>query len=260
MKHSLFVAWQDKRSSSKTGPATRRWFPIGRLEMQQGQYFFRYTKGALKARDEAGFEPLAAFPALNEVYESSDLFSVFRNRLPNPARDDYAAMVKRLDLPADHEDPFEILALTEGARQTDNLEVFAPIRKGRDGRFRCRCFLHGWRHVSEEAQQCMVRLTADKPLQLALEFNNPATGEAIQLQTPGEYHVIGWAPRYLVHDLVAALWYSPAGVEARVVRFNPPPAPYNQRVMIEISGRLPADFDPMSRSDYRPLVGLPATA
>ncbi len=37
--------------------------------------------------------------------------------------------------------------------------------------------------------------------------------------------MIGWAPRYLVDDLVHAIAKSPSDYEARVVRINPSPAP-----------------------------------
>lgn len=253
---SLFVAWQDKRAGSSSKPATRRWFPIGQLDVSpEGRHFvFRYTRGALKAREQAGFEPLEAFPELRKVYESPELFSVFRNRVPNPKRDDYAATVERLGLSPDHVDPFEILAVTEGARQTDNLEVFPKIHKEDDGSFRCRFFLHGWRYVNEWAKKRLGELEAGEALQVALELNNPATGPAIQLQTQEDYYVLGWAPRYLVLDMLEALAKAPSELSASVLRLNPPPAPYNQRVMIELAGRLPEAFEPMSSEDYQPLL------
>ncbi|WP_353179370.1 DNA-binding protein [Salinisphaera sp. T5B8] len=256
MTDSLFVAWQYKRSNPDGRSGTRRWYPIGRLDTDgpERQYTFCYTQGALKAKQEAGFEPLEAFPDLEKVYRSKELFSVFRNRLPNPSRKDYSETVKRLGLTEKRSEPFEVLALTGGARQTDNLEVFPKIKKGARGAFRSRFFLHGWRHVNDHSQSRVAKLIQGEPLQVTLEFNNPAAPAAVQLQTPSEYYVIGWAPRYLVSDMLKAMSEAPSDLKACVVRFNPPPAPYNQRVMVEISGRFPDSFEPMATEDYRLLV------
>jgi hypothetical protein len=40
---------------------------------------------------------------------------------------------------------------------------------------------------------------------------------------------------------------------ARVVQLNPPPAPHNQRVLIELEGRLTAGYEPMSSDEFLPL-------
>ncbi|MEI7908189.1 MAG: hypothetical protein WCK77_01005 [Verrucomicrobiota bacterium] len=41
----------------------------------------------------------------------------------------------------------------EIAKATDSFEVFPKIETLEDGSFRCRFFLHGWRHVNPEAKQ-----------------------------------------------------------------------------------------------------------
>ena len=95
------------------------------------------------------------------------------------------------------------------------------------------------------------RATQQEPLYLTLELTNPVTRLAVQIQTK-DYHMVGWAPRYLVRDLTEAM-AGTAEYSARVVRLNPLPAPSKQRVLIEMHGRW-RDHQPMSNEDFRPLV------
>lgn len=252
---TLFLAWQHTRPDPAKRPASRAWFPIGQLDASPDESFYRfaYTRGALRAANESGFAALASFPDLHRSYESAELFPVFKNRLIQPNREDYGDYVRRLGLTEADADPMAILAVSGGTRQTDNLEVFPKIRKHRDGSFSCRFFLHGWRHVSTAAQTRLESLNAGDPLRVCLELNNPATGAAIQLQTADDYHMLGWAPRYLLGDMLATLAHAPHDLEASVVRLNPPPAPANQRVLVELSGRFDEGFQPMTGGDFRPL-------
>jgi hypothetical protein len=251
--NTLFLAWQHTRAATGAGEASRAWFPIGRLDGADGGFRFAYVRGAEEARQQAGFTPLDAFPRIDRVYESRDLFPLFRNRLISREREDYADYVHRLGLATDA-NPFEILAISGGGRQTDNLEVFPKIQPRRDGSFHCRFFLHGWRHVSGAAKERLDRLSADERLQVAIELNNPASGPALQLQTADDYLMIGWTPRYLVPDLLKALASRPATARARVVQVNPPPAPHNQRVLIEFEGKLPEGSKLMESGSYQPIV------
>ena len=109
---TLFVAWQS--------PApTRAWFPIGRLDAENNDTFlFRYTRGALDAHKQSGFEPLLSFPKFENRYESNELFPIFKNRVLDPSRKDFAEYLGWLDLDPAHADPIEILGLTGGERQT----------------------------------------------------------------------------------------------------------------------------------------------
>lgn len=254
--NTLFLAWQDKPREASQRIATRGWYPIGRLDApaDRSHFTFQYTKGALRAQLEAGFQPLDAFPTLERLYESPELFPLFGNRVPSVKRDDYAEFVGRLGLTVKEADPFEILAVSGGGRQTDNLEVFPKIQQRRDGSFSCRFFLHGWRHVNSASQERLNALREGDRLQVALEINNPATGAAVQIQSADDYHMLGWAPRYLITDMLRALSESPTKVEAMVVKLNPSPAPYNQRVLVNLEGCLPDHLEPMSSPDFAGLL------
>ena len=82
-----------------------------------------------------------------------------------------------------------------------------------------------------------MSLVVGTSLRLAVELDNPATVLALQLQTADDYHMVGWAPRYLVTDLFQVICESPDGIKATVVKINPSPAPTKQRMLIELKGR-----------------------
>ena len=116
----------------------------------------------------------------------------------------------------------------------------------------CRFFLHGNRYTNHPAQDKIRNLREGDGLFITLELTNPATRLAVQVQTK-DYHMIGWASRYLVYDLVKAMTESPTNYSAHVVKINPPPAPRSYRILVEMSGHW-ADHEPMSGEDYLPLV------
>ena len=242
---SLFLAWQDRKS--------RQWFPVGVLDVDGGDhplYRFRYTGGAERARKEAQFSPLIEFPRLDGHYKSSRLFPLFGNRVIARGRPDRADYLSDLDL-AENADPVEILSVNGGRRVTDAYEVFPKLAKRADGSFACRFFLHGWRYTVPSAQERMNGLEQDEELHIALELTNPVTRLAVQIQTK-DYHMIGWAPRYLVNDLAAAM-AEPPSYSAHVARVNPQPAPSRQRLLIEMRGRW-SEHEPMTGEDFIPLA------
>ncbi|MBW6512952.1 MAG: hypothetical protein K0A93_12715, partial [Desulfuromonadaceae bacterium] len=99
----------------------------------------------------------------------------------------------------------------------------------------------------------LATLSEGTQLRVAIELNNPATVLAVQLETPDDYHMIGWAPRYLVKDLFSAICESPSDICATIVKVNPAPAPIKQRVLVEIKGRWSADYKPMDSQEFQPL-------
>ncbi len=243
---TLFLAWQDRR-------LTRQWFPVGRLDISPGDhiYTFRYLKGAQHAQQAAGFEPLMDFPDLNRTYESSVLFPLFMNRIIQSNRQDFPEYLRTLDLP-EGSSPTDILTVTGGPRATDNFEVFPMLERNPDGTFDSRFFLHGWRHLNADAQDRISRLQSGEKLYVTIELTNPVSRLAVQIQTQ-DYYMIGWAPRYLVGDLVQAIAASPSEYGAKVIRVNPMPTPASQRLLIELTGRWP-DYQPMSSGDFEPLA------
>ena len=244
---TFFLAWQDSEAS-------RQWFPIGRLDAdaENSEYRFRYIVGAEQAGKEANFRPLVGFPDMYWDYRSSELFPMFQNRVLSPKRPDYIEYLSALDLDG-NADSIAMLAVNGGRRVTDAFQVFPKLEKNDDGSFVCRFFLHGWRHASEAAQARIKSLERGEKLHVAVELTNPRTGLAVQIQTT-DYHMLGWAPRYLVDDLTQAMAESQGQYDASVVRVNPVPTPASQRVLVQLSSRW-ENHQPMSGPDYQPLVG-----
>ena len=249
---TLFIAWKDTAK-------TRAWFPVGRLDadVQAQHYRFRYVRGA-EAAKEFGFKALDSFPDLQGDYRSSELFPLFANRLQNPSRPSFREYLQRLDVtydPPEAFDPIEVLAVSEGRRATDNLEVFPKVERGPDGTFAIKFFLHGWRHIHPYAEERINKLSVGEDLGVTLEVTNPVTGYALQIQTQDNV-IIGWAPRYLFDDLVHVV-FANCRVEAGVGRLNPAPAPPGQRVVVCFRGCWPEGYEPMSGESFTPLATEP---
>lgn len=248
---TLFLAWQAPEKSKQP----RSWYPVGRLdaEVERSSFRFGYTQGALKARDEAGFVPLFAFPNLREVYESNRLFPLFQNRVLSAKRPDFQEYLKWLDLDHKPSDPISILAVSGGGRVTDNLEVFPKIQTAADGSFQLRFFLHGLRHLTQTSFQRALKLVEDESLRVSVELNNPVTRLAVTLMTD-DYHMIGWTPRYLVDDLIRCVPRAP-DLSAKIARINSESAPLNQRILIDFWGKTPVGVEMMSTPDFQLLQG-----
>ncbi len=238
---TLFLAWQ--------APEDRAWFPVGRLDAdtEHSRYQFHYTRGAGQARME-GFHPIASFPDFEAFYESSELFPMFKNRVLGSQRRDFKSYLESLALEAS--DPISILAISGGERQTDSFEVFPKIEKGSDGSFSCRFFLHGLRHMSPTAQLRAGNLREGEALGVSVELNNPKYGLAIQL-TSQDYEFLGWTPRYIVADVLKAI-NKTHDISARVVKVNAESVPLNRRVLVELQGILPVDYEPMTDDMFLP--------
>ena len=246
-KRTLYLAWQDVGSS-------KEWFPVGRLDadVQRPSYRFRYVGGAKRAKDKVGFPELIEFPGLEEDYTSPELFPLFQNRVMNRARPDFEDYLYGLAL-AGKADAVEILSVNGGARVTDAYEVFPRVVKDHEGRFTCRFLLHGQRHVTPAARERISDIKDGEELYATLEFTNPATQLAVQIQTT-DYHMIGWAPRYLVLDLARAMANESGVYRVRAVRKTARYASAKPSVLIEMNAPWPS-HDPMSGPDFKPLVG-----
>jgi len=241
---SLYLAWR---------APNRAWFPIGLLEAQADDFYaFRYTKGALHAKKAVGFEPLVSFPDFDRRYESSELFPLFRNRVLDPHRRDFSDYLRSLDLEPSKKNPIEILSVTGGTRETDAFEVFPKIQKEVDHSFSCRFFMHGLRHLPEQSQTRASRLEPTEELGISVEISNPVTTYAIQL-TSRDNWFLGWAPRYLVFDLIRAV-AGGSQMRASVIRVNAFDVPSNRRILVELRGKFPENVEPMSGEEFQPIV------
>jgi hypothetical protein len=244
---SLFLAWR---------APNRMWFPVGRLDadVAREHYVFGYTNGALQAKAEVGFNALPAFPDLNSRYESADLFPLFQNRVMNPNRKNFGDYLASLGLTRG--DPIEILSVTGVERQTDSFEVFPKIDAAEDGSFTSRFFIRGMRHLAAASQARAFALKSGEELGVSVELSDSVTQLGIMLSTRTDCQCAGWAPRYLVTDLLSATAERPQ-VTAKVIRVNPDDVPANRRVLVEFGGTLPEAVQPMSGKAFQLITPTP---
>jgi hypothetical protein len=252
MTEALFVAWRSPE------PNGARWGPIGRLEHGQGGYRFVYTRGA---RTLAGFQPFAEMPRLDDIYESDELFPLFSNRLLAPSRPEYHAYLTWSGFDAKHPpDPIAILAVTEGLRATDYLELFPCPSPDVSGCYLNKFFVHGIRHMPSAAQARVATLKPGDSLLPMFDDFNPHDPNAVAVRTVADCMMIGYVPRYLareVRDMCNAC--GPSSVELQVERVNPN-APLQQKLLCRMRSCWPDDFSPCRGEEFQPIVAGLASA
>jgi hypothetical protein len=112
----IYLVWKDYK--------TRQRYIIGELS-KNGKYEFKYRIKDVDNATKNGFEPLIAFPNINEVYESHDIFPAFSSRLPDKRRKDVKEILAKYKL--EKYDAFELLKKSGGKLPTDSLEFIDPI-------------------------------------------------------------------------------------------------------------------------------------
>ncbi len=247
MTKALFVAWRGGDGNAG------QWGPVGKLEHHAGGYRFRYTAGA---RALSGFRPFPEMPRLDDVYESDELFPLFANRLLAKSRPEYEAWLTWSGFdPKDPPDPLAILGVTEGIRQTDELEVFPCPEPDASGCFVTKFFVHGLRWVHPTALERVSSLRAGESLGVMSDWSNSHDAKAIALRTTNKRDrlLIGYVPRYLAHDLYLLFGgCGPRSVQVHVERLNVA-APMEMRLLCRINACWPDGFQPCVDDAFKAL-------
>jgi len=244
---TFFLAWQNEMS--------RKWFPVGRLRIDEDRHVFEYIRGVKNAL-AAGFQPLVCFPDLLKPYESTNWFPVFESRIMPSTRPDFKEFVRRLDLDPETAEPIQILARSGGGSSTDALEVFEPPVAVSDGRYRTLFFTKGLSHMHAGCDDVARNLKPGDRLRLAWEYQNPVDPCALLILASRSLPV-GWVPTYLagdfLRDVVAGDARSAVPPDATVIveRVNPDPDPIQQRVFCRFEGEWSSP--PFSSEDYQTL-------
>lgn len=246
---SLFVAWRPAY------PDQTGWRPIGRLEFDDSLYRFYYTRGARNP----DFQPLWGMENLEQIFESTELFPVFKNRLLSESRSEYEDFLRwsgfDRELPPD---PVAILAVSEGRRETDAIEVFPCPQPDGDRCFCNRFFLHGIRWLSPLAIGRVNQLQPGETLKLMPDPQNDYDPHAVGVRCVEDRAFVGYVPRYLARD-VGRLFdeCGPRAVTITVNRVNLD-APLQNRVLCEMKACWPDGFRPCSDDDFLPIAKVPA--
>lgn len=234
---TLYLAWQD--------PFEKLWIPVAKVTKQDSEYTLKYTKGA---RDSERFTPFGLMKDFDTTYVSEELFPLVSNRLLSKGRPEYETLLKWLDLPKDS-DPLDILAITQGQRNTDSLRMIpSPTKEG--DTYCYRFFTSGLSHMSESSHERVNNLSPSDKLYLMLDVQNPYDN-AIALRTDEPKALVGYCPNYLTEDISQAVKAN-VEIEITTVKVNPEaPPPY--RLLCEAKGKWPKDFRPLSSTMFEPL-------
>lgn len=239
-------------ASRTGGPEKGGWGPVGRLEHDGDVYRFVYTQGAGTLD---GFRPFHGMDDLTLIYESDDLFPIFKNRLLPKSRPEYDAFMRWSGFDPNHPpDPISILGVTEGIRQTDSIELFPCPTPDAHGFYLNKFFLHGLRWMPDEAKQRLNALQTGEKLFLMVDLCNPADANAIAVRTGNENRfMIGYVPRYLARDVWTLFGKcNPDFIEMFVHRVNLD-APLQQRLLCRMHACWPDGFEPCSDEAFQPI-------
>jgi len=249
----LYIAWQD--------PQNRAWWPVGILTYEDNLadtvYRFCYTKGAQQLKEKGRFEPFSAMDELDAVYEADHLFPIFTNRLLPVSRPEYKRYLTWLGSTVNLNNPLTILAMTEGIRGTDNLEVFKSPEKNEDGRYEMSFLSHGLRYLTQSAINRINNLTNGERLFIMFDMQNKFDDKALALRTDDPAETVGYCPRYLSHDFLDVLLRHGANEATVTVEKVNPEAPLHLRLLCKFVAPWHEDFSPCTDERYQPIVEYP---
>lgn len=244
---TVFLAWRD--------PIDKQWLPVGRLSFDGTQYEFVYTHGA---KVSTQFMPFGRMQDLDAIYQSTELFPLFANRLLSPNRPEYQDLLSWLNMRPNEAEPLALLARLGGRRETDELEVFPYPTPNFEGKYEVQFFIHGWRYVARDAVLRADQLRTGEQLFVMPDPQNAADPHAIGLRTTDPKTLLGYCPRYLAVDIKQLLQNQPeTTLDIRVQRVNLN-APRDLRVLCRLISEWPQDFHPCSGELFEPMVSSPA--
>jgi hypothetical protein len=241
--NKLFVAWRDH--------AEKKWYPVGMLYKEKGNYYFCYTKGAEAAQN---FTRFGMMTDLTSRYSSQELFPFFSNRLLHSNRPEFSDYLEWLGITAGNYDPLEVLALTEGKRGTDSIEIFPYPTKDTHGNFSTSFFSHGIRYLASHSIEALAKLKCGDILYLATDPQNRYDHNAILLRTDDPVNFVGYCPRYLTsdfHTLLALVNPNHINIQVSKININ---APLQFRLMCKVTAPWPYEFSPCSDPYFAPLA------
>ncbi len=116
----LYLKWVDYRTQKK--------YLIGALfrDKEKGKYYFKLSRAHIeKALEEGAIsETILPFSDYDKIYESDEIFAIFKIRLPRIekySKDELDELLK--DMQMEEYDEFEYLRKTKGVLMTDKFIV-----------------------------------------------------------------------------------------------------------------------------------------
>ena len=231
LRRRLIVAWQD--------PVARSYHRVGYLDVFDGPRFrFRYDRETLSQLDN--FEPFPNFPDEPYVYESSELFPFFNNRVLSEKRPEYSSLLRAVALGEDAS-PIEILERSGGARETDTIQVFSVPEVDTSGVVNFVFPAHGVRHLDGAAER-IARLQPGDSIEFQNDPSNEHNPRALLLISGQR---LGWGPDFLL-GMIRSLKSDYGPYELTVEAANGSDVPFHFRLLCRLRVEDAAGWDPSS--------------
>lgn len=241
--NTIYVAWQQ--------PNSKEWIPVARLDRENEKYRFVYTHGATRAQD---FHPFGRMDDLYAVYESTELFPLFANRLISRSRPEFKDYLRWIGLNDTSDDPMAILALTGGIRGTDSIELFQVPSPPKGKPYELNFFARSLSFFPEATIQFINELKVNASLFLMKDSQNPVDEYALALRNENPIVMVGYCPKYYAKCLGLLLDSHKKDVSVEVVKVNLD-APLNMRLLCRLKAKAPDRFSPLNEEpDFRPLA------
>lgn len=111
--------------------ATVKWndIIIGYLIQDREGYVFKYDCDGITSARKQGYTYLIGFKNLRQVYQSEQLFPVFKSRIPSRQRRNIDQILQELGLEEYNE--FDILLAKKGKTNTDSITIEEDVDKVR---------------------------------------------------------------------------------------------------------------------------------
>jgi hypothetical protein len=242
LPNRLYAAWQDEKS--------RSWHTIGRLaRLRNDEYEFVFTKGV----KVLGAMPKDLFGMnIFHSYRSSQLFPLFKNKLPSRSRTDFLQMANWLNLSGAEQD-FDLLSKFGLIPGTDSILVY-PEPDVILGRYNLEFFVHGVRYMRNDAIEWYKDAQAGTRLLPLLDVQNPVDPKAVALRPEGMNILLGYVPSFYASDFRKILSDPQNGESARikVLKCNNDASP-QLRLLCQFEAAVPQSFRTLETEEHQPL-------
>lgn len=190
MNKCIYLVWRD---------ADKNWNIVGKLLRNNDEYEFRYTKGSEGVEQNL----LPNMPEHDKVYRSSELFSVFKNRLMPKSRPDYPEYLQWLDIGQSGAlvDDLNTLAVSGGEKETDSFRVIPVPEKNEAGEYSFRFFANGLGDLDEVMKNKVLELQAGGCLYLVDDLEKKEGALGLSLCEDRPFHLAGYIPQYFAKTI-----------------------------------------------------------
>ena len=199
--------------------------------------------------EEGEFAPFSHMTLMDLIYESEELFPIFKNRLLQKSRPEYQDYLSWLHLSSSTVSPIEELARSGGIRGTDDLQLF-PYPEEKDGNYEVTFFSHGIRHLPSSYINRLNDLGEGEKLYIMVDIQNKFDPHALVLRTEDPIEIVGYVPRFFSFDfnsLIKSNGQKNVIVTVEKINLN---SPSQFRLLCQFKTLWPNDFKPFEAEEF----------